>query len=267
MTINSYNEYKTKLNSPYQTVPVQKNAVSAAAGSRYFSQWLSIPFAGVAPTTAAICDNTTAGAMGQLNSSSNQRIIGISTGCNLGCSYILCDRLSHQGGLDGTVTTAQTTNLPTAALTRYTNGVGVMAAVEVYTAAGASAVTMTASYTNQAGTSGQTTIATDFGTSAYSSLSRFNILPYQEGDSGVKSVESLTLSATTGTAGNFGITLFKPLLILGNYSQGTYSYHQDALLNFSGYMPIIQNGACLFWLVLMPSTPSGFFAQVRFSED
>ena len=34
-------------------------------------------------------------------------------------------------------------------------------------------------------------------------------VPLQSGDKGVRSVQSVTLSSTTGTAGNFGITLMK----------------------------------------------------------
>ena len=40
------------------------------------------------------------------------------------------------------------------------------------------------------------------------------VLPLQAGDTGVKSVESVTLAATTGTAGNLGVLLFKPLTML-----------------------------------------------------
>ena len=44
----------------------------------------------------------------------------------------LADFLVHSGGMSGTVTTEQTTGLPTVALSRYTNGDGIMAALIVY---------------------------------------------------------------------------------------------------------------------------------------
>lgn len=125
--------------------------------------------------------------------------------------YLVVDRLSHQGGLDGTLTTAQTTNLPTAALTRYTDGVGVMVGLTIYTSIGSTATTVTVSYTNQAGTAGRTSVAQVFGGSGFNTSPRTVILPLQAGDTGVKSVESVTLAATTGTIGNFGVTLFKIL--------------------------------------------------------
>ena len=129
-------------------------------------------------------------------------------------AYIFVDRLSHQGGLNATGTGAQTTNLPTAALPRYTNGVDVMLGLEIYTQIGSTATTLTVSYTNESGTSGRTAPATVFGGTGAREAGRFFILPLQAGDSGIRSVQSVTVAATTGTAGNFGIVLFKPLFMV-----------------------------------------------------
>ena len=49
---------------------------------------------------------------------------------NLACRFLV-----QSGGMSGTVTTEQTTGLPTVALSRYTNGDGIMAApISVYIA-------------------------------------------------------------------------------------------------------------------------------------
>lgn len=131
---------------------------------------------------------------------------------------ILIDRLSHTGGLSGTVTTAQTTNLPTAALpTRETGGEGVMAALQIYTILGNTDTAWTVSYTNQAGTAGRT------GKGFFSStpfVSGIHPIQLEGTDSGVRSVESVTLTSSTLTAGNFGIVLYKPLMMIqpGRYS-------------------------------------------------
>lgn len=201
------------------------------------------------PTSPVTCDKTNPGAINaQLaNYSPNSAyVLGgrFSNGLTRG-SYILIDRLSHQGGLDGTLTTAQTTNLPTAALTRYTNGVGVMAAIVIYTAIGATASTFTVSYTNQAGVAGQTSVAHIIGSSSYNAGGRLIPIPLANGDTGIRSVESVTLSATTGTAGNFGIVLFRPIamfaidtlnpvvadLISGCSAGGLEPISDDACLN------------------------------------
>jgi hypothetical protein len=39
-------------------------------------------------------------------------------------------------------------------------------------------------------------------------------IPLQAGDTGVRSIESVTVASTTGSAGNFGVCLFKPLSMI-----------------------------------------------------
>lgn len=171
------------------------------------------------PTTAAAL-NASSNLSGKLvldpaliNSFSAQAYIGAIESANNQQVFpsLLIDRLTHQGGLSGIVTGAQTTNLPTAALTRYTSGAGVCIGVNVYTNVGATATTLTASYTNQEGTAGKTTKAVQFGGTSRNAAATCVILPLADGDTGVRSVESVTIAASTATAGSFGVFLFKPL--------------------------------------------------------
>jgi hypothetical protein len=81
--------------------------------------------------------------------------------------------------------------------------------LEWYTATGSTGVTATISYTNQAGTAGQTTTVS-VGASQPANSCLF--APLAAGDTGVQSVQSVLLSATTGTAGNFGVTLGYPYM-------------------------------------------------------
>jgi hypothetical protein len=127
---------------------------------------------------------------------------------------LLVDLLNVSGGLNGTLTTAQTTNLPTAALTRHTTGEGVMAGIVIYTTVGTTATTVTISYTNSAGVSGRTSTATSFGNTGFREAGVLLPIPLQAGDTGVESIESVTVTATTGTAGNFGVCMFKPLAMI-----------------------------------------------------
>jgi hypothetical protein len=138
----------------------------------------------------------------------------VSTSLAAATGVMVVDILNMSGGLDGTSTAAQTTNLPTAALTRYTNGVGVHAALVMHTAVGATATTVTCSYTNSDGTSGRTTTASIFGGSTYNAVGMMLRLPLQAGDIGMRSIESVTLAASTGTIGNFGVVMYKPLAML-----------------------------------------------------
>lgn len=169
-----------------------------------------------APTTASVPNNGTAGSLKQTTSASStkKRLLSIVCVALVTGSVILYDRLGQQGGLNGTVTTAQTTNLPTSALTRYTSGVGVEPLIEIYTQIGATGTTATISYTDDAGNTGQTSPAFTFGGTGFREAQRMLPVPLAAGDVGVRAVANVDLVATTGTAGAFGVTLAYPLVTL-----------------------------------------------------
>lgn len=252
MAIADLTSYKARLLAPDQIVSWTKTGMTlASAGRGTWSTWTQSPNTGSAPTTAAVPDRTTTGALVDVNSffnggAGNLRILRqiIATSQNALGFLILYDRLSHQGGLSGIVTGAQTTNLPTAALTRYTTGDGVWACLEIYTALGTTtATTATISYTNQAGTSGQT--SQPVATGATGSVEAHRLLPMNlaQGDTGVRAVASVTLAASTGTAGNFGVTLIKPLLMIPCVA--TLNVEIDSLLGMCCQFPEIVDNACL----------------------
>jgi len=267
MPIADYSTYVAEVSAPFQRIQDTKNSITTAAG-RMYSLFVTAPLGGSAPTSAAACNSTLAGSIGQMDSSGVQRIAQIAASLGNSAYVLVCDRLSHQGGLSGTATGAQTTNLATAALTRYTDGVGVMAALEIYTLIGTTATTVTASYTNEAGSSGQTSVATVWGGTAFREASRFIPLPLQQGDLGVKAVASVTAALSTGTAGNFGVTLFKPLFGMPIPNMGSQQFLFDSILNMGGNMPQIVNGACLFYVVVANTTSTGILQNaVRIIEE
>lgn len=267
MALADFAAYKSAVNS--QTDYLFTKATPTNTASRLMSHWLSAPFAGATPTTAAAVSSSTTGALTQnpnLTSTTNPLYIAqveLTASLPQYAGFILCDRLSHQGGLSGTVTTAQTTNLPTAALTRYTSGAGVFAALEIYTAVGATGTTITASYTNQAGTSGRTTKAIAWGATNNNAASQFFPLPLQDGDTGVREVASVTQAGTTGTAGNYGVTLFKPLMLLPNLglsNQSNQPYFYDGILCSGTKLIEIDDAACLFMLGIPTATTSFIYS-------
>lgn len=233
--------------------PTYTNSVASLNGNsggitagRFFSFYqLQVPTL-TAPTSAVNLDRTTTGTFGQINTTSGDNfLIGMESRYQFPITLLLVDRLSHQGGLSSNSTSIQTTNLPTAALTRYTSGEGVMAGIEVYGQLSSTAGAVSVSYTNSGATSGRTspTIAIPASTQAGS----FYCVPLQSGDTGIKSVESLTFSTAMGTGSTVGITLFKPLAMLqvipneetrGNFVDG----------NLIGGIPNIPNDAALFLL-------------------
>ena len=162
------------------------------------------PSAGITPTTGAIPDNTTDGGLKQADPGGGRQKWLVSAGAmSLSAgSLILYDRLFHEGGLSGTTTTAQDvqTTTPSPALTRYTNGVGNLAWIEIYTIIGTTATTVTMNYVDQDGNTAVTSPATTIGGTGFREVSRVIFLPLAAGDSGVRAVESVDLLATTGTA-------------------------------------------------------------------
>jgi hypothetical protein len=146
------------------------------------------------------------------------------------------------------VTTAQTVN--STALTRYTSGVGVQCWLEFYTATGATACTATVSYTNQAGASGRSGTAAIPATTVIGQIIPVTLAA---GDTGVQSVQSVTLSATTGTAGNFGVTLLQFLAAIP-----VSQINAGDVLDYVGTGLVqIQNNACLAYLVFCSTTNTG----------
>lgn len=257
MALADFAAHKSALDAAIN-VMFSKNALTTAAGNLE-SYHVIGPLGGSAPSTAAALSRSSAGnvwqtpqAAGAFANALYLAQVEIETFLASGvASLVLIDRLSHQGGLSGTVATEQTTNLPTAALTRYTDGVGVMAALEWYGATGATAVTATARYTNQAGTGTRTTKAQNVASNRV--VDSFAPLCLQDGDTGVRSVEGVTLSASTLTAGNFGVTLFKPLAILPAVS-GVRNFKD---FFFTGGMSEIHDDACLGLLGMSNTTSIG----------
>lgn len=167
------------------------------------------------PSTAATMSSSSAGSWGQASASGGTDLFLLSvvvSSLQPG-SVIIYDRLVQHGGLSGTTTTAQSTGT-WPSLPRYTGGTGVELWAEIYTQIGATGTTITASYTNQAAVSGQTSVSTTFGGTGFREAQRVLPLPLASGDKGVTSVASMTVLATTGTAGNFGATLAYPLIVI-----------------------------------------------------
>lgn len=183
-------------------------------------QWDGFPGGGSGnPTTATVCTNATTGAFQQTTpaSGAKKRLMGLVATASIPGTVILYDRLVHSGGITTTgsgATVAQTTNLPTPALTRRTSGVGVEPWWTVYAAIGTTSSAASLSYTNTVPTSGRTTRNVTIGGTGLNVVDRMIPMPLAVGDKGVTAVASLTFTVNTGTAGNVGITLAYPLVVL-----------------------------------------------------
>jgi hypothetical protein len=257
MAIPDLDSYKYALATQREIVPVTLSTLATVAG-RPYDLWRGSTPLGAVPTASAIPTNDTLGALGQRNPASGQlSIVGARFNSFSPGLYLIADRLLHSGGLSGTVTTAQTTNLAATPLTRSTSGVGVMLGLTIYTQIGTTATTVRATYTNQAGTDSRVTPLVAIGGTGFREANRMLLLPLQEGDTGVRSVQSVTVTATTGTAGVFGVTLFKPLYaIMSDEVSGVVSAAGFITGKTGGGIPAIENNACLFPICISTSTNS-----------
>ena len=234
-----------------------KSSVSNRAVGDLASLWklAGFPTVGVTPTTAVACDDTVVGAWSLPDPGTLQQYIAkMSASGSLIGQLILMDRLSHMGGLNGTLTTAQTVNLDIATPASQgrcgVDGTGILWCLEWYADTGSAAVTATVTYTNQDNVTGRTTTVSLAATRRGSLL--LPILP-NASDLRIKSIQSVQLSATTGTAGNFGVTAMSrqvevPLPVAGVGSM--LDFAQTGLEKISQY-------SCLFLAMICGSTSTG----------
>jgi hypothetical protein len=190
-------------------------AATAPIAGRLQSMWTydGMPARGDAPTVAAIPDRTTQGAFPFVAPGASREKWGVSNGviASAAGGFLLYDRLFHIGGLNATLTTAQTVQGSPAspALTRNTGGEGNIAWYEIYTQIGGTAATLTMNYVDQDGNAASSNI--NIGATGFREVTRAQRIPLAAGDTGIRSVTSVQLSASTAAVGNFGITIARPL--------------------------------------------------------
>ena len=165
-------------------------------------------------------------------------------------TLLLCDRLWHNGGFTITSNTAQTVNsaaFPARDNAGSSNGDGVLLGLEISAAAGAAAPTITVGYTNQAGTASRTA-TNSFATANSPSAGAFFPIGLQAGDTGVRSVQSLTLSASwvSGTMNLVAYRVLAQVELVG-------AYVPNAVDPITGGFPRLYNGVVPF-MIFIPST-------------
>ena len=167
----------------------------------------------------------------------------------------LVDVLGYYPITTVTTTTAQTLN-NTVTLPRYADGKGVRAYLVARGTMGAGTPTIQISYTNQSGVAGRvvpvtlTAVTAAFTGHIVHSDPTANhygcFIPLAAGDSGIRSIESITLNATM-TSGSLALVLCKPLTSLPITILGVQS--ERNLLNQLPSMPQIYDGANLNFLM------------------
>ena len=258
MALTDFNEYVERLSENRASDFLMSASMSRVGRlTAIFNLFQPAP---ATPTTSKVTDKNSLESIGPIPAISTGRLTFLggrfsfmptSTGGG-GAAGIMIDLLNTSGGLNATLATPQTTGLPTAALTRYTSGEGVMAGMNIHNGGviGNIQSTMTISYTNSAGVSGRTSTPTTVGSANFRENNAFIPIPLQAGDTGVRSIESLTFAASTGVnIGNFGVCLYKPLAMI-SFERTTGQAPLDAVSSgcIIGSLCEIHPDACLTFL-------------------
>lgn len=126
--------------------------------------------------------------------------------------------------------------------------------MEWYTATGSTAVTATVNVTYNDGTTGNLTGLPLAATRPASFMVALNtLIPSASAGKFIRGVNTVTLSATTGTAGSFGVTATRLKATVGSPIANFKTVADWAQLG----LPHIPNSAALFPIVLTPTTSSG----------
>jgi len=246
---------------------MDKASISNAVAGQFYSLWRATgqPGQGAIPTTTAVCNNSLTGSFQFSQQTSPATSYGgwISGICsNAAVTIEIHDRLAHMGGLNGTLLTSQTVDLDLNALssdnivTRKgdSNYSDVQWWMEWYTDTGATASNATINVTYNDGSSANLTVVAVGGTLRASRLISLNgLIPAAQSGLYIRDINTVTLSASTGTAGNFGFTASRPRITIPLFVANKAEMYDWAALGF----PEIYNSSCLYPIELCSTTTTG----------
>jgi hypothetical protein len=267
MAITTLDQLGAALASNASRLVIDKASIASQAAGTYVSLWRATgqPGQGAIPAAAAVCNNTLLGCFGVAQQTAPAESIAgwgeVATG-NAAMGIEVHDRLMHMGGLSGTLTTAQTVNLDLSAnlgTDNVADRIGdsnysdVQWWLEWYTATGASVVTATCAVTYNDGTTGTVQASLAATRPASHMISLNGLIPVAGAGKFIRAVTSITLSATTGTAGSFGVTATRKRMSMPTYIANKPEVYDVWQLGW----PKIYEASCLFLIALTSTTSSG----------
>jgi hypothetical protein len=212
-TIDMVNLYSTSS----QRLRIRKNQIASGLSGNKLASWWTLgdfPLPGSIPGASAVCTNATTGAIA-FTAAAGGNALKIAQFSALtttyGGTFRIYDRLIHMGGLDGTNTGIQTVNTGTLPADRgiKSDYSDVEAYLEVYTNLGITSRNVQVVYLDALGASKTVTVGAVIPATAVAGQ-LLRILP-NSGDM-ISAISSVQLSGSTGTAGNFGVTIMKRLV-------------------------------------------------------
>lgn len=267
MTISTRDQLIDALGNNSSRLVIDKASIASQAAGTFVSLWRAMgqPGQGAIPAAAAVCDNTLTGAMGftqQVAPATSYGAWANAVCSNSAMTLEIYDRLMHMGGLNGTLTTAQTVNLDVNANLASgnldkrkgdSNFSDIQWWLEWYTATGSTAVTATVSVTYNDGTTGTLSASLAATRPASFMLPLNRLIPAAAAGKYIRDVDSVQLSATTGTAGSFGVTATRPRMTMPLPLANKMEVFDWAALG----LPEVANSSCLFPIVLTSTTSTG----------
>lgn len=268
MTITTRDQLINAMCNNSSRLVIDKASLSNAAAGQFHSLWRATgqPGQGAIPGAAARCTNALTGSLQftQQTSPATSYLAIMEGLCSNSASTLeIHDRLMHMGGLNGTLATAQTAdvdvhaNIASDNLTARigdSNYSDITWWLEWYTDTGGTAVTATVNVTYNDGSSGNLTGISLAATRRASFMQPLNgFIPAAQSGLYIRDVNTVTLSATTGTAGSFGVTATR-------YRAALYKPLANARFtaDWAGLgLPEIPNSSCLMLIQLAGATSTG----------
>lgn len=268
MAITSRDEWINAMLNNSSRIIIDKASIANAAATQFHSLWRATgqPGQGAIPTTVAICTNALTGSIQftQQTPPATSYFGILEPFCSVAGSTIeIHDRLMHIGGLVGNVATSQAaevdlhSNLASnnlAARIGDSNYSDVQWWLEWYTDTGSTAVTVTVNVTYNDGTTGNLTAVSLAVTRRASFMQALNyLIPAADSGKYIREVNTVQLSATTGTAGNFGVTATR--YRCASYMPLASVRYTSNWANLGA--PEIANESCLFPIMVAGTTSTG----------
>lgn len=268
MTITTRDGLISALGNNSSRFLIDKASLSNAVAGQFYSLWRATgqPGQGAIPTTAATCDNTLTGCLGfaqQTAPATSYMGLLESMSANTTMTLEIHDRIMHMGGLNGTLLTAQTVGLDVHANIASDNisaRIGdanygdVSWWMEWYTDTGATASNATINVTYDDASSGNLTVVAVGGTLRAGRMIGLNgLVPAADSGKFIRDINTVTLSASTGTAGNFGFTATR--FRAANFMPLANSRYTADWAGLG--LPEIYNESCLFPVVMCSTTTTG----------
>jgi hypothetical protein len=262
---NARNEIIAGLSTNSNRVLWDKATVASQLVGQYTSLWRAtgVPAQGAIPAAAAYCTKALLGSISFDNQTAPvtsylayHTMLAATANTNLE----IHDRIAHMGGLNGTLTTAQTVGINLLTI----NAGGPVPAdrlgdanysdiqwwLEWYTATGATASNATVNVTYDDASTGNLAV---IAVGATIGASQCRSLITASNGRFVRGVNTVTLSASTATAGSFGVTATRQRASMSAPIANKIEIFDWAQLGCSE----IPNDSCIFGMLLSTATSTG----------